>query len=415
VVVFAAKPAVLLIKKMRVQFAILWLLLLPLCMFCCDAQNKKQKDQLSQDFDKSPPIFYNMPKTLTATDTSAGWNLQGQKILITGRVLLKDAKTPAANVILYYYQTNTGGRYVQNPKHIRNMPANKLGQTHGYIRGWVKTNKEGRYSIYTIKPGSYPNRNEPAHIHFSVIEPNKEAPYYIDDVVFDDDILLTTARRMKLENRGGSGVVRFVKKDNLLIAERDIILGLNLDSKRKVLSAIDQSGIKVGEDLHSFTPHHAYGPDKGTRVCPICKYGWYNGVIYFVGNQPDWPNIKKWLVFLESQGALDQEYLKVYFVYANQADYNKATSEKLLNDLGNELSIKYVALTYLPSFLDKESGIYLNKINPSAKSTFFVYKRSNLRAKFVNLKPTQQNFERLKEALAASRNQFFALKRANSY
>ncbi len=54
----------------------------------------------------------------------------------------------------------------------------------------------------------------PAHIHTSIKEPNIDNEYYIDEFVFDDDKLLTGAKRKALENRGGSGVLR------VLISER---------------------------------------------------------------------------------------------------------------------------------------------------------------------------------------------------
>ena len=92
----------------------------------------------------------------------------------------------------------------------------------------VKTDKDGKYAIYTIRPAAYATQDSPAHIHPIIIEPNREKSYYIDDFVFDDDILLTTARRIKMENRGGSGVVRFVQVGDLFVGERDIILGSNI-------------------------------------------------------------------------------------------------------------------------------------------------------------------------------------------
>ena len=42
------------------------------------------------------------------------------------------------------------------------------------------------------------------HIHISIREPEIKNEYYIDELVFDDDPLLTTAKRAALENRGGT-------------------------------------------------------------------------------------------------------------------------------------------------------------------------------------------------------------------
>lgn len=367
---------------------------------------------LSQDFDKHPPFDYKIPEKLSSTDTSPGWNETGQKILLTGTVYEIDGKTPAKNTILYYYQTDNNGVYSNREDEPRNMPKNSLGQTHGHIRGWVKTGDDGKYSIYTIKPGTYPSRNEPAHIHISVREESIETPYYIDDFVFDDDALLTTKRRLKMENRGGSGVIRFVEKEGLLIGERNIILGLNIPDYNKKPTSGVVSGKNIGEDVMSFTPYHVYGPDKGTTACPICKYGWYHGILYFVGNQPNWPEIEKWLAFLERESVKRKDYLKAYFIYGKENSNQELVLEQL-TQIGEKLWLKNVALTIVPSFSDRSSDVYLNKINPEVENTFIIYKRSNIIQKYIDLEPTQDNFDKVIQQLDESANEYFRLRRSN--
>jgi protocatechuate 3,4-dioxygenase, beta subunit len=136
-------------------------------------------------------------------------------------VFMSDGKTPAPGVILYYWHTDNNGYY--SPREGMDENAKR----HGHLRGWVKTGADGRYAIYTIKPAAYPNRSDPAHIHSIVKEPAKNE-YFIDDFIFDDDPLLTADRRSRLENRGGNGILRTTRPGDLLIAERDIILGLNV-------------------------------------------------------------------------------------------------------------------------------------------------------------------------------------------
>ncbi|MDO1500775.1 intradiol ring-cleavage dioxygenase [Winogradskyella maritima] len=358
------------------------------------------------------PFYYKMPQHLAAIDTSPAFKKNEQKILLTGKIYERDGKTPASNVVLYYYQTNTNGIYATKEIEERNMPKNKLGQTHGYIRGWVKSDAHGNYSIYTIKPGSYPSRNEPAHIHITISDKNMDDPYYIDDFVFDNDPLLSTERRKKMMNRGGSGVIRFVEKDDLWIGERNIILGLNVPNYPIKKNQKKSSGKNIGEDIISFTPYHAYGSDKGTKTCPICKYGWYHGVLYFVGNNPNWSDIKDWLRFFDAESEKREDYLKVYFVYGNDSIYNKESRIKELEQLGNELDLKKVALTFVPSFKDKTSEVYLNKIDQNVNNTFLIYKRSTIIDKYVDLKPTQENFKKIIEQLDHSANEYFKLSRA---
>ncbi|MFD0863882.1 intradiol ring-cleavage dioxygenase [Sungkyunkwania multivorans] len=397
-------------------FNALILILLLLSLSNCNGQNNSistQRETLSKDFDKLLPFYFKMPSKLFSEDRSPGWKQNGTKILLTGTVYEFDGKTPASGVILYYYQTNVNGIYSTNPKEPRNMPKNKLGQTHGHIRGWVKTNADGEYSIYTIKPGTYPSRDEPAHIHISVKEPDLENHYYIDDFVFDNDPMLTSRRRNAMENRGGSGVIRFVEKDEIQVGERNMILGLNVPNYPKKSLKKYVSGKKIGEDVSSFTPFHAFGPDKGTKTCPICKYGWYHGILYFVGNDPDWIEIRKWLVFLDSESIKREKYLKSYFVYGNDENFNKEDIERKLEELGKELQLKNIALTFVPSLSDKTSEIYLNKINQYIANTFLIYRRSNIIGKYTNLKPTQGNFDMIKAQLN-QQSEYFKLPKSSN-
>lgn len=219
-------------------------------------------------------MYIGMPAVINSIDTSPGWHQNGQKLLITGTIYKLDGKTPAPDVILYYYHTDIHGKYsVQTGLDPR-------VRRHGYIRGWVRSDEQGKYFIYTVRPGSYPDRDFAAHIHPAIKEPSIEKEYYIDEFVFDDDKLLTTDQRREMENRGGSGILRVLIKDDLQIAEHDIILGLNIPNYPEKREGEHRSGLQIGEDQPSFTPFHAWGPDKGTNTCPVCKYGRYHGIIY---------------------------------------------------------------------------------------------------------------------------------------
>jgi protocatechuate 3,4-dioxygenase beta subunit len=365
----------------------------------CNGQANRQPNE------SVPALWQN----ISSIDTSPGWVQHGQKILLTGIVMQPDGKTPAPDVVIYYYQTNTTGKYLHKPEEKRSMPPNEMGQTHGYIRGWVKTDSLGRYFIYTVRPGVYPTKDAPAHVHITVKEPNNINEYYIDDFVFDDDKLANTAYRNKMENRGGSGVLRLVQKDSLFIGERNIVLGLNIPGYPLKSGNEINSGRNIGEDVISFIPFHAWGPDKGTRTCPICKYGWYNGILYFVGNYPDWTEIKQWLVFLEKESIKREKFLKVYFIYGNEDGYNKTEREKELEKIGKELQLKKTALTFVPSFSDAESEIDLDRINPKAGNTFIIYKRSKVVDKYINLKPNQENFNLISKILDQTINEYFDL------
>ncbi|WP_299819881.1 intradiol ring-cleavage dioxygenase [uncultured Pontibacter sp.] len=167
-------------------------------------------------------MYVGMPQSIDATDTSKAWSGDGDKLVLTGTVYRSDQKTPAPDILLYYWQTNEDGLYADK------QGLNPDVKRHGYIRGWVKTDRQGKYTIYTIRPAPYPNNTMPAHVHMLVKEPTLANEYYIDDVVFEDDPLLTSQERNQFNNIGGSSIVKPRLLHDVQYVNRDIILGLNV-------------------------------------------------------------------------------------------------------------------------------------------------------------------------------------------
>ncbi len=160
-------------------------------------------------------------KNLKPTDTLPGFLTTEPKIKISGTVYKSDGRTPASDIILYIWHTNRDGIY-------ETMGDEKgWARRHGIHRGWIKTGADGKYTFFTFRPATYPNRRAPEHIHAVVKEPGKNE-YYIGDFLFDDDPLLTSTEREKQKNRAGNGIVHLVKSEGMLAAQRDIILGLNI-------------------------------------------------------------------------------------------------------------------------------------------------------------------------------------------
>lgn len=158
---------------------------------------------------------------LRSTDTLPGFDGAGPKIEISGTIFQPDGKTPAPNVVLYVYHTDQQGIY---PK--KGDEKGKANQ-HGYIRGWIKTGADGSYKFYTLIPASYPNSNNPQHIHPVIKEPGKTA-YWIDEFHFDNDPLLPAQEKTKANPVGSNGVLKPVMRDGMWKASRDIILGSNV-------------------------------------------------------------------------------------------------------------------------------------------------------------------------------------------
>jgi len=395
-----------------VYYLVTWFGLSFLCIACHGQAPSRQPTHSS--LEKSGPIgggcdgcelmFVGMPSRINPVDTSRGWKGANRKLLVTGTIYQLDGRTPAPDVVLYYWHTDHTGRYT--PAEGMDPQASR----HGTLRGWVKTDATGHYSIYTNRPAHYPDRAEPEHIHVSVKEPNIPNEYYIDDVVFDDDPLVIEARKKRpFVNRGGSGLVRIVLSGKLQIAERDIVLGLNIDNYPQRAKSLRTSGLPIGEDSPSFIPFHVWGPDKGTTACPVCKYGRYHGILYFVGNHPNWPEIRQWLGFLEQESGARGQYLKVYFIYGNATEHNAASRNAMLALLGWELGLKHVALTVVPSLEDLKTEVHLNKINPALANTFIIYQHRRIVDKFVELTPTARNFNAICAALNRTQSSYFDL------
>jgi protocatechuate 3,4-dioxygenase, beta subunit len=166
------------------------LLCLIFCIVACGQTTDKQTSKTSSI--SEPPtcdccVFDEKRKSSGHQLKIASDTATGQRIAISGIVFHSDGKTPAADIEVYFYQTDNSGRYSKHGSEDRSS----FAWWHGYTRGFLKTNSKGEYEINTIKPSPYPARIEPAHIHSIVKSPEQKGCYYIADFVFTDDILLT--------------------------------------------------------------------------------------------------------------------------------------------------------------------------------------------------------------------------------
>jgi protocatechuate 3,4-dioxygenase, beta subunit len=165
-------------------------------------------------------------KKLSWIDTLPDFNEPEPKLEISGTIYQTDGKTPAKDVILYLYHTDQKGIYPQRGNETG------WGKRHGYIRGWIKTNEDGQYKFYTLRPASYPISRAPQHIHPTIKEPGKNE-YYIDEYLFADDPFVDENVRASQQKRGGSGIITLSKKQSGTWAgKRDIILGMNIPNYR---------------------------------------------------------------------------------------------------------------------------------------------------------------------------------------
>ncbi|NNC94093.1 MAG: intradiol ring-cleavage dioxygenase [Chitinophagales bacterium] len=166
---------------------------------------------------------YESEKELSNSDTSTGFfKAIAEKMIIHGTIFENDGKTPASNTILYYYHTDENGEYKNNKE------TGIWVQRHGELRGWIKTEEDGKYTIATQKPASYPNSRNPAHIHLTVLENNGNY-YWIEDIYFVGDPYLSSHKIEAVAARTcDSGVIELKKINGILTGNRDNILGLNV-------------------------------------------------------------------------------------------------------------------------------------------------------------------------------------------
>ena len=151
-------------------------------------------------------------KTVIVSDTEPG-----QPMIISGRIFAPDGKTPLENITLFVYQTDASGVYSTRGGNGDNRNTR--------IHGSMRTNAKGEYEFRTIKPGSYPNSRNPAHIHAYVSGPGYPE-YWIDEYLFDDDPFVESDVRNRLGNKGSfSSVLKLTKgSDGILRGVRDIVI-----------------------------------------------------------------------------------------------------------------------------------------------------------------------------------------------
>lgn len=136
-------------------------------------------------------------KTVVVTDKEPG-----EPLIVSGTVYAPDGRTPVEGIALHIHQTDATGHYSTRGGENRNTR----------INGWMRTNAEGRYEFRTIKPAAYPGGRNPAHIHVYLSGPGYPE-YWTDDFLFDDDPLVTTQMRQRVQ-----GVDTF---SHILKLERD--------------------------------------------------------------------------------------------------------------------------------------------------------------------------------------------------
>jgi protocatechuate 3,4-dioxygenase beta subunit len=138
----------------------------------------------------------------------------GERIILSGTVYSADGVTPDSGVTLFLYQTDAGG-YYHRPKENVFRPR---------LLGWIRTGRDGRYDIETIKPApEILASDEPAHIHVHIWAQGMPE-HFLHEFWFALDSRIPAGDRKRLARLGSfSPIVQLTKgSDGVSRGVRDI-------------------------------------------------------------------------------------------------------------------------------------------------------------------------------------------------
>jgi protocatechuate 3,4-dioxygenase beta subunit len=124
----------------------------------------------------------------------------GERLMVSGKVLGEDGQ-PLAGVSVYVYHTDVKGYYSEtndnrNPR----------------LKGYMRTDAQGRYQYSTIKPGHYPNERIPAHIHYVVNAQGYKEKVF--EILFEGDEFIDARTRERAAQEESIFSIRPLAKDS---------------------------------------------------------------------------------------------------------------------------------------------------------------------------------------------------------
>ncbi len=140
------------------------------------------------------------PRTLSSNSRIAREDEPGVPLVLHGRLLQADGKTPAAGALVFAYQTDAKGLY------------REPGQQGWRLQGWAVTDQDGKFKFSTIRPAPYPAGNVPAHLHLTV-SGEGVSRQWTDEIRFADDPLISKDALERSRQEGKFGPVRPVHRE----------------------------------------------------------------------------------------------------------------------------------------------------------------------------------------------------------
>jgi protocatechuate 3,4-dioxygenase beta subunit len=123
------------------------------------------------------------PRNAPSTGRMTPAGEPGPALSVSG-VVVDEAGKPVPAASIYAYQTDAEGYYGVKPASDNRNPRLKV---------FLRSDAQGRWSFETIRPGSYPDSRNPAHIHFHVGAAG--FPTKVFEIVFTGDPFITPAMR----------------------------------------------------------------------------------------------------------------------------------------------------------------------------------------------------------------------------
>ena len=141
-------------------------------------------------------------KNISWKSSIVGEDEKGEPLVITGRILAPDGRTPLEGMMLYVYQTDAAGVYTTSGGD------NRSTRIHGVMR----TSADGRYEFRTVRPGSYPGSRQPQHIHAYLSGPGYPE-YWIEEYHFADDPFISDAMRNQYAGKANQSSLLTLTRD----------------------------------------------------------------------------------------------------------------------------------------------------------------------------------------------------------
>lgn len=125
----------------------------------------------------------------------------GERLIVAGKVTGADDK-PLSGASVYVFHTDAKGVYTPGPEN---------DNRNSRLRGYMRTDAQGRYEYSTIKPAPYPGNGPPAHIHYVVTAPSYQERIF--EIVFDKDPKVTDRIRADATRADSGFSVRPLERD----------------------------------------------------------------------------------------------------------------------------------------------------------------------------------------------------------